>query len=410
MKFIIHRGANEIGGTCLEVASDTTRIILDCGWPLEDDGPVTPPPVPGLFVPGTPPQALLLTHGHPDHIGFISDITSNLPIYATVPTSKMMLAGSIYAGGIELPQERFQALPFPKAKEDCTSVKIGDLLVTPFPVDHSACGAVAFLVEHCGKRIFYTGDLRFHGRKPGMHQRIVRELREKLDLLVIEGTNLGRESTGLATESAVEDFAVKTARDQKSLVMVAFSPQNLDRFVSFFRAAMRTGRTFVCDHYMAAVLYLLHLPALPKPSAKGQLRVYFPTDRKRVEKLEQESRAAAIALDEIIESPQQFMMLVRPGIIDAFNRDLPDGTQLLFGMWSGYREKREWVQAQTLIAKANGGFMDCHASGHASPEGLFKFIEELAPKRIAPVHTLAPQCFASRFPKIEIIRERMLEL
>ena len=410
MKFIIHRGAEEIGGTCLEVSSDTTRIILDCGWPLDDHGLVTPPPVPGLFAPGPPPQAVLLTHAHPDHTGFMSELPANIPVYATVPTSKIMLVGSIYAGGIKLPRDRFVPLPFSRSSEDCTSVLIGDLRVTAYPVDHSAYGAVALLVEHGGIRLLYTGDLRFHGRKPGMRRRLVRELRGKLDLLVIEGTNFGRETSGLTTEDAVEEFALKTARNEKSLVMVAFSPQNLDRFVSFFRAAVETGRTFVCDHYMAAVLYMLNLASLPKPTATGRLRVYFPRKRARVEKYERHSRIGAITLDEICGAPERFMMLVRPGIIGDFNGELPERTQLLFGMWPGYREKPEWEKTKALIAKSNGRIMDCHASGHASPEGLFDFVQELAPKRIAPVHTLAPQSYASRFPQIQILRERMSQL
>jgi len=340
----------------------------------------------------------------------MSELPANIPVYATVPTSKIMLVGSIYAGGIKLPRDRFVPLPFSRSSEDCTSVLIGDLRVTAYPVDHSAYGAVALLVEHGGIRLLYTGDLRFHGRKPGMRRRLVRELRGKLDLLVIEGTNFGRETSGLTTEDAVEEFALKTARNEKSLVMVAFSPQNLDRFVSFFRAAVETGRTFVCDHYMAAVLYMLNLASLPKPTATGRLRVYFPRKRARVEKYERHSRIGAITLDEICGAPERFMMLVRPGIIGDFNGELPERTQLLFGMWPGYREKPEWEKTKALIAKSNGRIMDCHASGHASPEGLFDFVQELAPKRIAPVHTLAPQSYASRFPQIQILRERMSQL
>ena len=34
MTFIIHRGASEIGGSCVEVCSASTRIIVDIGMPL----------------------------------------------------------------------------------------------------------------------------------------------------------------------------------------------------------------------------------------------------------------------------------------------------------------------------------------------------------------------------------------
>ena len=34
MKVCIHRGTQEVGGTCIEVESEGTRIVLDVGLPL----------------------------------------------------------------------------------------------------------------------------------------------------------------------------------------------------------------------------------------------------------------------------------------------------------------------------------------------------------------------------------------
>ena len=34
MRITIHRGTHEIGGNCIEVATDNNRIILDVGMPL----------------------------------------------------------------------------------------------------------------------------------------------------------------------------------------------------------------------------------------------------------------------------------------------------------------------------------------------------------------------------------------
>ena len=37
MKFIIHRGTHEIGGSCVEVFSESgSRIVIDIGMPLTD--------------------------------------------------------------------------------------------------------------------------------------------------------------------------------------------------------------------------------------------------------------------------------------------------------------------------------------------------------------------------------------
>ena len=36
MQLIVHRGTQEIGGTCVELMTDQTRILLDFGMPLVD--------------------------------------------------------------------------------------------------------------------------------------------------------------------------------------------------------------------------------------------------------------------------------------------------------------------------------------------------------------------------------------
>ena len=150
---------------------------------------------------------------------------------------------------------------------------------------------------------------------------------------------------------------------------------------------------------------MMNLPGLPKLSAGGPLRVYFPSRRKRIEKLARHFRSAAITLDEIRSVPQRFLMLSRPSLIEDFRGVLPPRTLLLYGMWAGYRQKPEWRAAEVLISTAGGTIIDCHASGHAHPEDLFKFVEDLQPKRIAPVHTLSPQTYAQRFPEADVISE-----
>ena len=77
----VHRGTREIGGNCIEVASPSTRLILDVGLPLVNDQREpfdslkalrstreqliaigTIKPVPGLFTDDAPaPNAILLS-------------------------------------------------------------------------------------------------------------------------------------------------------------------------------------------------------------------------------------------------------------------------------------------------------------------------------------------------------------
>ncbi len=69
----------------------------------------------------------------------------------------------------------------------------------------------------------------------------------------MEGTNL-RSSKPVMTEEDVEQQFVDLAAKTRRHVFVDWSAQNIDRTVSLFRAARRTGRKFVIDLYSADVL------------------------------------------------------------------------------------------------------------------------------------------------------------
>lgn len=99
MELIIHRGTREIGGSCVELRSGDSRILLDIGMPLNvgDDGPPSAtdsvgdlrrlgvlPDVDGVYrscEPGV--EAVILSHAHHDHIGLAGHVHGSVPVYAT---------------------------------------------------------------------------------------------------------------------------------------------------------------------------------------------------------------------------------------------------------------------------------------------------------------------------------------
>ena len=49
MKIHIHRGQNQIDGNIIEIATDTTKILLDVGLELNDNDNSSLPSIQGLF-------------------------------------------------------------------------------------------------------------------------------------------------------------------------------------------------------------------------------------------------------------------------------------------------------------------------------------------------------------------------
>ena len=77
MNVRIHRGAHEIGGSCVEVEYLGSRIVLDVGKPLWAgwDQFVPLPEVPGLADGSDPSLAgVLISHPHLDHYGLIDQV------------------------------------------------------------------------------------------------------------------------------------------------------------------------------------------------------------------------------------------------------------------------------------------------------------------------------------------------
>jgi len=420
----IHRGTREIGGTCIEVASGTTRLILDAGLPLVDanrepfdsfkalratrdeliaDGTIRP--VPGLFTDDGPaPNAILLSHAHLDHTGLLQHSRPEIPIYATTGTSKMMLAGGVFANRPKLDRDRH------RPTKSGVAFRVGEFTVTPYSVDHSTFGCLAFLLEAGGKTLLYSGDLRTHGRKPGMIRTLIEQVAPRnIDVLLMEGTHLGSEKEQGLSEFDLEEKVVELIRTAPALVLAAFSPQDVDRLVTLYRAAQRTGRVFVADVYAAFVYHLVAGEAkIPRPTRANGIRVYFNASfqRKSIGRLAKLFEADRIEMAEILAEPSKHLMAFRPSMTRLdFDGQLPERARVLYGYWAGYLKNPDWVELQRQIAEAGGDFIPAHASGHIYTNDLRDLVTALNPKAVIPIHTFEPQLFRNLFPNTILVSD-----
>ena len=90
---------------------------------------------------------------------------------------------------------------------------LGPFRVTPFLIDHSAYDSYALAVRTGGKTLFYSGDLRGHGRKAALFERLVARAPRSVDALLLEGSSIGRLPAGdrFPTEVEIEDSLVELA-------------------------------------------------------------------------------------------------------------------------------------------------------------------------------------------------------
>jgi ribonuclease J len=176
MRFKIHHGTKEIGGSCVEVWTDSARIVIDLGMPLVNPD-MTPfdardaekrateelirdgilPDIPSLYQDGSN-TALLISHAHQDHYGLMDRINPSCSVWLGFSTQILIELTNSFTGKDWKVQN---AHHFKHGK----GFKIGDINITPYEMDHAAFDSYAFLIESGGKSLFYSGDFRLHGRK-----------------------------------------------------------------------------------------------------------------------------------------------------------------------------------------------------------------------------------------------------
>jgi ribonuclease J len=426
----IHRGSNEIGGNCVEIATAKSRLILDVGMPLSemmddrasrrrkpdrDDlirrGVILP--IPGLFSPGPKIDGILLSHAHGDHFGLIEQTLPEIPMYLSRGASKMLMSGSLFAGQSDLPRDRQEILLPGKPR------RIGDFSVTAYLVDHSSYGSVAFLIEAGEKRIVYSGDLRLHGRKPGMAEDLLKAIRKApLDLLIMEGTSLSRGREPGPSEQDVETRLANSLKQTPGLALAMFSPQNVDRLVSYYRAAVRSGRTLVLDPYAAFILHLIKSEcAVPDPFQGKQIRIFmtesFPQSSagRRLPKLIPLMKKVEISRAELLAAPANFLMIFREWMYErVFERELPPGSRLFYSYWPGYLDAQPSLKELRNQMEESGCAFDLvHASGHIYYQDIMEFIERAKARKLMPIHTTCAEELNSLFSDI-LVKQPTLEI
>jgi len=292
--------------------------------------------------------------------------------------------------------------------------EIGIFRITPFLNDHSAFDAYSLLVEARGRRLFYTGDIRAHGRKAGIFEELLRKPPADIDVLLMEGTHVRQDSDGSErgpTERDVEQACIDTCQKTRGMVLAMFSPQNIDRLVTVYRACRRSGRDLVIDLYTAAIAVATGRDTIPRADWDG-VRVYLPrSQRARVIRAKAFDRTEAIKQhriypEELIARRGELVMLFRV----SMSRELEEiacleSACLIWSMWPGYLREPSGERLRAWLDRLGIPMVIHHASGHAFIPDLQRLVRALAPDRVVPIHSFAGDRFEEFFPRVERRRD-----
>lgn len=404
MKLCIHRGSKEIGGSCVELEQDGHRILLDLGQPLDlEFESATLPAVSGLQEPDAGLLGIVLSHGHRDHWGLLPKLSWPIDVYVGGKTLSILRAAKPFVPGGYAPES-------PVVYRDRQPFRVGHFEITPFLMDHSGFDAYSLLVEAGGKRLLYSGDIRAHGRKAALFERFVAHPPKAVDVMLLEGSSLGRLAAGdrFETESQIEIRLRDAMRQTTGMVLVACSVQNIDRVVSVYRAAKRSGRQLIVDAYGAEVLKATDTASIPKP-AEGwdDVKVYVPRYQRRllvqneIAHLVDAYKGRRIFPERLPAEASRSVMIVRPWMLsDLQEVGALEGARAIWSQWDGYLTQDSGIKFKEKCGELGVPMETIHTSGHADVQDLQRYAKAVDPGRLIPIHTFFPDRYESLFANV----------
>ncbi len=406
MQICIHRGSKEIGGSCVEVISSGKRLIVDLGLPLdaERNDKSYLPDISGFDGNDNSLLAILISHPHLDHFGLLAHVSSKIPVIMGVDARRILTQASPFLPG---------NWPVPANGMNLKSeipIELGPFKITPFLIDHSGYDAYSFMIEADGKRLFYSGDFRMHGRKAKLTEKLIANPPDNIDVLLLEGSTLGRleGNQHFPSETDIEKKFTDTFANTTGLTLVHTSSQNIDRIVSIFRACKKTGKTLVIDLYGAIILEATGNKKIPQ-SDWPKIALYIPQSQrvqiknnKWFDLLKRHSKKR-IFIEKLQEISTQCVLLFRPlHIPDLEKANLLNDALYVFSLWEGYWERDSFPNLRKWLKNNNILKISIHTSGHASPADLIRFAKALKPSKIVPIHTFMPEKYKDLFDNVKL--------
>lgn len=414
MKIIVHRGAQEIGGNCIELQSGRYRILLDYGAPLNLADPEQAVlAIPGLYGGSPDPVlAVIVSHTHQTHYGALvaKPLKPGVDIFMSETMEEVARINTL------MPRDGRSLQRHIRHFRRGQKFAVGPFAITPYLTDHNAAEAYALLVEAEGKKILYTGDYRDHGGKAAAFRQLLAANTGPVDVLITEGTQAGLDKG--PTELEVMAQVEARVKGNNGALYVMCAGQDIGLLTSLDYLARNTRRYLVVDGYTALVLERARALALKQgvdlkiPGLETEyLRVIRNAATQRVYQLTEYTetfrrmREKLFGWDWVRANLRKLIIPVRAGAELWAGEQIHDfkNATLLYSAWEAYTDEPgqqaalDWFRARGLTE------VPMPTTGHAYFSAIRKLAEAVKPRRIIPINTVEQEKFTAAFgSKVEL--------
>jgi len=374
-------GLGEVGRNMSVLEYDGRLLIVDCGvlFP-EDDQPGV-----DLILPDfdyiderlNDVEAIVLTHGHEDHIGAVPYLLRHRP---DIP----LIGSQLTLAFVEAKLKEHRITPFTFAVKEGQREKFGDFDCEFVAVNHSIPDALAVMVRTPAGTVLHTGDFKMDqlpldGRITDLRA-FGRLGEEGVDLFMVDSTNAevpgfvaGEREIGPVLDRVFSESA-------KRIVVASFAShvhrvqQVLDAAALHERKVAFVGRSMVRNMAIAAELGYLRVP--PGVLVDQKEANTLPDDEVVLMCTGSQGEPMA-ALSRIANNDHK--VKVGPGdTVILASSLIPGNENAVFRVINGLTRLGARV--------VHSGNAKVHVSGHASAGELLYVYNVLRPRNVMPVH------------------------
>jgi ribonuclease J len=325
-------------------------------------------------------RALILTHGHEDHIGavpyFLSEL--NVPVYGTDFTLALV--------GRRLEEYELDQEPTFRSMKPKQMVEIGPFKIEPIHVTHSIVSAVSLAITTPLGVIIHTGDFKVDPTPTDNELFDLHTLAEYgkrgVLLLLSDSTNSDRPGyteSERAVRPRMEDLF---SRADKRVIVSCFSSSIhriqliLDISEQFGRKVAIVGRSMINVTEIAHSLGLLEIPdgILIRPQDVGEAARHKVTVIISGTQGEPMSALSRVAVDN-----HKHISVERGDTVALSSRIIPGNEKAIYRMIDHMSRRGADVFYGTMNPPL-------HVSGHASAEELKLMLNLVRPRYFMPVH------------------------
>ena len=376
-------GLGEFGMNMMALSWGDTTIVIDSGVMFPDPDQLGVdliiPDLTWLEQKRGQVKALVLTHGHEDHIGGVPHVLSlvNGPVYGTAFTLALV------EPKLEEHQINFEGRLKPVKPRE--SVKVGPFTIEFIRVTHSMPDCVALAIDTPVGLIIHTGDFKIDQTPlDGEHFDLHRfsELGQRGVLaLFADSTNIDRRGFTGSEVEVIDAFEELFTSTHGKLIVAAFSSSIYrmqvvtDLAAQFDRKVAFIGRSMAKNAEIAQRLGFLRIPT------GVQIRdtdvEQFPAQEVVCITTGSQGEPQA-ALPRIAIDDHRFVKIGQDDVVVFSARAIPGNEKLIARTMSHIARRGADV--------ITDGMKHVHVSGHASAEELKLVISLVRPRYFVPVH------------------------